>query len=165
MESGDLCSPSCDVTESHRIRSRKLTQVRGIDPDVLAFLMYLSVLFCTKWPQWMLLKASVVPAVVAPSSPCMTPCGTPQSPCNLFANDSAWARLNSAGEVLSFCGCGCQCQSFLPFSFHVAFHKYWTLMSWKLLCSSPVRTQGKWIQFVNPQARTSHFDSMSLSLL
>ena len=49
----------------------------------------------------MLPKASVVPAVVAPSSPCMASCGTPQSPCNFaYSNDWAWARLHSAGEVL-----------------------------------------------------------------
>ena len=74
----------------------------------------------------MLPKASVVPAVVAPSSPCMASCGTPQSPCNLFAysNDWAWARLHSAGEVLSLFGC--LCQSFLLLSFYVALHKDWT---------------------------------------
>ena len=74
----------------------------------------------------MLPEASVVPAVVAPSSPCMASCGTPQSPCNLFAysNDWAWARLHSAGEVLSLFGC--LCQSFLLLSFYVALHKDWT---------------------------------------
>ena len=35
------------------------------------------------------IKASVVPAVAAPPSPCMSSCGTPQSPCNLFAQDNS----------------------------------------------------------------------------
>eukprot|EP00435_Cladocopium_sp_Y103_P031742 s2060_g8.t1 len=44
--------------------------------------------------------ASVVPAVIAPSSPCFTPCGTPQSPCRSvqFVNPQA-TLLTSASVV------------------------------------------------------------------
>ncbi|CAL1159686.1 unnamed protein product, partial [Cladocopium goreaui] len=78
--------------------------------------------------------ASVVPAVVAPSSPCMASCGTPQSPCRSvqFVNPQAQTLLTSASVVPAVAAPSSPCMA---------------------SCGTP-QSPCRSVQFVNPQAQT-----------
>ncbi|CAL1159689.1 unnamed protein product, partial [Cladocopium goreaui] len=79
--------------------------------------------------------ASVVPAVVAPSSPCMASCGTPQSPCRSvqFVNPQAQTLLTSASVVPAVVAPSSPCMA---------------------SCGTP-QSPCRSVQFVNPQASGS----------